>query len=69
VLVLLLVDGAARVPELRVAGHRPGGHRRHERRRGRDGDDHRLVEDDEVAGEAAAAAAGPGLEEDAGAVA
>jgi hypothetical protein len=31
VLSLLLIDGAAREPELRIALHRAGGHRRHQR--------------------------------------
>jgi hypothetical protein len=66
---LLLIDGAAGVPQLRVADDRLGGHRRHQRGHERRREDHRLVKNDQIAGEATAAATGAGLEEDAVAVA
>jgi hypothetical protein len=65
-LMTLLVDRAPRQPQLRVPVNRPGRHRRHQRAHRRPGQDHRLVENDEVPRQAAAAAGRPGLEEDAG---
>jgi hypothetical protein len=64
VLLALLVDGRARVPHLRVALDRASRHRRDQRADDRLGQEHRLVERDEVAGQTSAAAAGPRLEED-----
>jgi hypothetical protein len=64
VLLALLVDGRARVPHLRVALDRARRHRRDQCPDDRLGQEHRLVERDEVARQAAAAAAGPRLEED-----